>query len=66
MNLTVVSGYAECFVALTARALLRIATRLLGLLEWVGQILNMAHVLNCCCGPSRQTRLRAMRSEIHA
>ena len=33
VDLTVVSGYAECFVALTALALLRIAMRLLGILE---------------------------------
>ena len=33
VDLTVVSGYAECFVALAALALLRIAMRLLGMLE---------------------------------
>jgi hypothetical protein len=33
VDLTVVSGYAEFFVALTALAVLRIAMRLFGILE---------------------------------
>jgi hypothetical protein len=33
VDVTVVSGYADCFVALTALALLRIAMWLLGMLE---------------------------------
>jgi hypothetical protein len=33
LDLTVVSGYAECFVAVTALAVLRIAMRLLGILQ---------------------------------